>query len=146
MKAPIIETPRLVLRPWRDEDVPHFVEMHGDPRVMEFYPSTYSADYSRALAARARSNREQRGYGWWIAEIKDGSRFAGASCSKTFLFQRTSRPRARWVGVCRSMPNLPLRPAWPPIVLPLAQRRPHAAIQPFRHTALLVKGTMTNDG
>jgi len=34
-----IKTQRLLLRPWRDEDLPIFAEMNQDPRVMEFFPA-----------------------------------------------------------------------------------------------------------
>lgn len=77
MSAPILETERLILRPWHDEDIPHWVSMHADPRVMEFFQSTYTQDEAKEVAARLRLQLARDGYGWWIAEVKNGNRFAG---------------------------------------------------------------------
>lgn len=77
MSAPVIETERLILRPWRDEDVAHWAAMNADPRVMEFFPNTYTEEHANEMAAYLRARLEQDGYGWWIAQIKDGSRFGG---------------------------------------------------------------------
>lgn len=32
-----IETPRLILRDWKEEDIPFFARMNADPNVMEFF-------------------------------------------------------------------------------------------------------------
>lgn len=77
MSAPIIETERLVLRPWRDEDIEPWAAMNADPRVMEFFPNTYTQEYASEMAAYLRARLEKDGYGWWVAEIKNGKRFAG---------------------------------------------------------------------
>ena len=37
MEPVTIETVRLRLRPWRDEDLPDFAAMNADPKVMEFF-------------------------------------------------------------------------------------------------------------
>lgn len=34
-----VQTQRLLLRPWRDEDLPTCAEMNQDPRKMEFFPA-----------------------------------------------------------------------------------------------------------
>jgi RimJ/RimL family protein N-acetyltransferase len=39
---PSLATPRLLLRPWRDQDPPAFAAMNADPRVMEFLPNRLS--------------------------------------------------------------------------------------------------------
>jgi RimJ/RimL family protein N-acetyltransferase len=51
MPAPLLETPRLLLRQWRDADVEEWVKMGSDPRVMEFFPSL--EDRERADPCRA---------------------------------------------------------------------------------------------
>ena len=38
----VIETGRLVLRTWYDEDVAPFAEMNADKEVMEHFPATLS--------------------------------------------------------------------------------------------------------
>lgn len=32
------ETPRLILREWREEDLPMFKAMNQDPKVMRYFP------------------------------------------------------------------------------------------------------------
>jgi RimJ/RimL family protein N-acetyltransferase len=76
MSGRTIETERLILRPWRDEDVAAWAAMNADPRVMEFFPNTYTEEYATEMAAYLRGRLEQDGYGWWVAQIKGGG-FAG---------------------------------------------------------------------
>ena len=39
-----IETPRLILRDWREEDIPFFARMNADPNVMEFFLNSLSSE------------------------------------------------------------------------------------------------------
>jgi RimJ/RimL family protein N-acetyltransferase len=50
----MIETPRLILRPWRESDRDPFARMNADPRVMEFFPACLSRAESDTLFDRAR--------------------------------------------------------------------------------------------
>jgi RimJ/RimL family protein N-acetyltransferase len=66
-----LRTARLLLRPWRDEDVAAFDELNADPEVMEFL---------RVLpdwAARARAHWETHGFGQWIVETPGTASFIG---------------------------------------------------------------------
>jgi len=75
--APIIETPRLILRPWRDEDVDPWVAMNLDLRVMEFFPKVYNRAQCESRAAALRAALDRDGYGEFIVEVKDSSAVAG---------------------------------------------------------------------
>lgn len=75
--APLIETPRLLLRGWCDADIEAWADMNADPRVMEFFVRTYERDESRADGVRLRARLEADGFGWWIVERKDDGTFAG---------------------------------------------------------------------
>ena len=77
MSRPIIETHRLRLRPWRDEDLPAFAAMNSDSRVMEFFPKVLSRGESDALAARIRGKLEQNGFGFWAVEVPSVADFIG---------------------------------------------------------------------
>ena len=77
MSARIIETPRIRLRGWRDEDVEPWYRMNTDPDVMEFFPFPYSRERAHETAQWMREELERDGYGWWILEIKDVAPFAG---------------------------------------------------------------------
>lgn len=70
-------TPRLHLRPWRDEDLPAFATMNADPEVMEFFPKTLDRAESDAMATRIRDHFVRRGYGFWAVEIPGVANFIG---------------------------------------------------------------------
>ncbi len=73
----MIVTPRLVLRPWRDDDLEAFATLVGDARVMEFFPSTLDRGQSDALAMRIRAHIAEHGFGFWAVEIPGVVDFAG---------------------------------------------------------------------
>lgn len=64
-----IRTSRLLLRPWKDNDLGQLIEMNADPKVMEFIGPTLTKDQSKAMMARARGSWEQRGYGRFAIEM-----------------------------------------------------------------------------
>ena len=47
-----MDTPRLILRPWRESDREPFARMNADPRVMEYFPACLSRAESDALFDR----------------------------------------------------------------------------------------------
>jgi RimJ/RimL family protein N-acetyltransferase len=74
---PTIRTPRLLLRPWRDEDLPAFAAMNADPKVMEFFPRPLDRGESDAVAARIRDHLTRRGFGFWAVEVPGVADFIG---------------------------------------------------------------------
>jgi ribosomal-protein-alanine N-acetyltransferase len=72
-----LRTSRLILRRWTAADRDPFAQMNADPRVMEFFPSTYTRDYSDAVADRIESHFAEKGFGLWAVEIPDIVPFAG---------------------------------------------------------------------
>jgi len=94
MAAAIIETPRLILRGWTDDDLEPWCAMNADPRVTEFFPVPFPRERSLALAAAMREELEHRGYGWWIAEVKDSSagKFDGTIALTKIAFQAHFTP------------------------------------------------------
>lgn len=71
-----IETPRLRLRPWVDDDFEPLVAMCADPRVMEFSPSIFSREETEAMWRRIRGYFTRYGFGPWAVEV--GGKFAGS--------------------------------------------------------------------
>jgi len=71
-----IETPRLLLRQWKDSDVDPWAEMNADPRVMEFFPWTFDRARSEETAARMRRELERDGFGFYVVELKHNGQFA----------------------------------------------------------------------
>lgn len=67
-----IETTRLVMREWRDEDREPFAALNQDPEVMRHFPSALTPHESDALVDRIRSHWGLAGYGLWAVEADDG--------------------------------------------------------------------------
>ena len=76
-EVPTIESARVILRAWRDDDLEAFVQMNADPHVTEFLGGPYSRERSESAAAQMRGELDRNGYGWWVMEIRDGPAFAG---------------------------------------------------------------------
>ncbi|HEY0797562.1 MAG TPA: GNAT family N-acetyltransferase [Candidatus Baltobacteraceae bacterium] len=74
----MFETERLIVRPWRDEDLEPWIAMHIDKRVMEFFPPGHDRVRAQADVAAFRSRLERDGYGWWAVEVKGFAPFAGS--------------------------------------------------------------------
>ena len=75
----MIETARLRLRPWRNDDLDRLAEIYADPDVMRYIgPRTTSnrAQTIRALV-RMRTHWEQHGFGMWALEIADSGELIG---------------------------------------------------------------------
>ena len=62
-------TQRLVLRPWRDDDVPPFAAMGQDPEVMAHFPALLTYEQCAAMVGRIRGHFERHGYGLWAVEL-----------------------------------------------------------------------------
>ncbi len=76
-RFPVLTTPRLTLRPWRDGDLAPFAALNADPAVMEYLLGPQTRAQSDALAARIRQHFTTHGYGLWAVEAKDGAPFIG---------------------------------------------------------------------
>jgi RimJ/RimL family protein N-acetyltransferase len=72
-----LETRRLRLREWRDEDLNDFATMCADPAVMEYSLPLLDREAVDASAARMRYHFERHGYGLWVVELKDHGTFIG---------------------------------------------------------------------
>lgn len=72
-----IATERLILRPWKETDLEPFAKMNADPKVMEFFPSTFSKEQSNSIARRYIEKMEDKGWGIWAVTAKDVSDFIG---------------------------------------------------------------------
>ncbi len=73
----ILESERLILRPWSQEDKKPFAAMNADPDVMRFFPSPSSEDQSNASVDRAIEHQKNYSFCFWAAELKSDNSFAG---------------------------------------------------------------------
>ena len=76
MTSIIINTPRLILRPWRDADDDAFAAMFDDPAVMEFLPAATRAEID-AFIVRIKAHFAEHGFGWWAVEVPGVAPFIG---------------------------------------------------------------------
>ena len=74
---PTIQTPRLLLRPWRDADLAPFAAMNADPVVMEFFPRPLDRAESDVAVGRVRDHFAARGFGLWAVEVPGVADFIG---------------------------------------------------------------------
>ncbi|MGH8862117.1 MAG: GNAT family N-acetyltransferase [Jatrophihabitantaceae bacterium] len=72
-----LTTERLILRPWRDDDLALFAALNADPEVMRFFPHTLDRQRSDAMADRIRTRVDEHGWGLWAAEVPDVAAFIG---------------------------------------------------------------------
>lgn len=77
MHETTIKTERLILRPWREEDLEPFAQLNADPRVMEFYPGILTHEESDQFANRIRTAMKQQGWGLWAVSVPDVAEFIG---------------------------------------------------------------------
>jgi len=72
-------TQRLVLRPFRESDRDSFGRLNGDPRVMQYFPSTLTRAQSDALMDGLRGHFATRGFGPWALELPQTDGCIGAA-------------------------------------------------------------------
>ena len=69
MGARTLETERLVLRQWREDDREPYAALNADPVVMEHFPSTLTREESDAHVDRMRERLDEQGWGLWAVEV-----------------------------------------------------------------------------
>ncbi|MCA1907483.1 MAG: GNAT family N-acetyltransferase [Magnetospirillum sp.] len=72
-----MRTERLVLRPWRTEDLAAFRIINADREVMALMPSTLDDDQSDAQGLRIMDGIATRGWGLWAVEAPGIAPFLG---------------------------------------------------------------------
>ena len=72
-----IETDRLILRSWKLEDLPLFIEMNQDARVMRYFPSILTDEQTESFYNRIQSEFERNGWGLYAVELKSNGTFIG---------------------------------------------------------------------
>lgn len=82
-----LETSRLILRQWREEDIDPFHAICSDPVVMETLGPLMRRDEVAALVARMYRMQEEEGYCFWAMERKEDGQLIG------------------WCGIIRGRPG-----------------------------------------
>src|ERR1700732_4852214 len=66
----IIETERLILRTWKDEDAEAFFHINQDPKVIEFLLGALTMEQVREFMQRCNQSFEEKKYCLFATEIK----------------------------------------------------------------------------
>jgi RimJ/RimL family protein N-acetyltransferase len=74
-----LETPRLVLRRWRTDDLPAMAAVNADPEVMRWIADGSVADHERTAAGVAACERhwEEHAFGLFAVEVRGTGELAG---------------------------------------------------------------------
>jgi len=93
-----METDRLILRRWREEDREPFARMNSDPAVMEFFPALLTREESDATVDRIEAHFAAHGFGVWATELKGTGEFIGfvGLCIPTFQSHFTPCVEIGW--------------------------------------------------
>lgn len=92
MNAYTIKTERLILRPWREEDLEPFAQLNADPRVMEYFPSVKSYEETAEEFGLIRAGFETIGWGFWAASLIESGKFIGFIGLKNVGFKANFTP------------------------------------------------------
>ncbi|MES2632290.1 MAG: GNAT family N-acetyltransferase [Pseudomonadota bacterium] len=78
MSHPVeLQTARLLMRQWRDDDRAPFAALNADPDVMRYFPSVQSREASDASVDWTKAHHDRHGWGNWACELKDTGEFIG---------------------------------------------------------------------
>lgn len=77
MTKTYLETDRLILRDWKEEDLPSFARMNNDPMIMEFFPRRLTEKDSERLVERFQKHIDEHGFGLYAVESKKTKSFMG---------------------------------------------------------------------
>lgn len=73
----IIETERLILRPFEARDHMPYSATHADPEVMRFYPAIWSSEQSADAIQRAKDGLAKSGFDLLAVELEETGEFVG---------------------------------------------------------------------
>jgi RimJ/RimL family protein N-acetyltransferase len=90
--GPTIDTPRLVLRRWRDEERDAFAALNADPEVMRYFLHPLTREESDRFIERIEARFEADGFGQWAVERREDGRFLGFTGLAPASFQASFTP------------------------------------------------------
>lgn len=72
-----LKTERLILRPWKPEDLEPFAQLNADPRVMEYFPALLTRKESDERVHSWQKKFETMGWGPWAVSVPGVADFIG---------------------------------------------------------------------
>ena len=73
----ILETDRLILRTWNDNDLQSMLAINQDPKVMEYFPDLQDLEMTKNFINRVNNHFEKYGYSLYATARKDSGEFIG---------------------------------------------------------------------
>ena len=110
-----LETPRLILRNWKQEDIEPFALLNADPRVCEFLPNVITREETLASLDKIQSHFRDFGFGLFAVELRSTNKFIGFVGLKYFSFDAHFTPnvelawRLSWESVSYTHLTLPTK-------------------------------------
>ncbi len=100
-----IETPRLILRDWKEEDIPVFARLNSDDKAMEFCLNKLSYQETLDFYNRIQKEFSTNGYGLYAVEKKEAPAFIGYVGLHDVTFDVDFAPAVEigWRLISRSM-------------------------------------------
>jgi len=77
MQEVFVETPRLILRQWKETDYRPFVQLNRDKDVMEFFPALKTREETLNQIEKFNDHIVKMGFGFFAVERKDNREFIG---------------------------------------------------------------------
>lgn len=72
-----IKTPRLILKPWKETDIEPLLQIHQDPRVLEFLIGPMSSDQIRDFIQNQNQQFQEKGFMIWAATLQETQKLIG---------------------------------------------------------------------
>jgi RimJ/RimL family protein N-acetyltransferase/8-oxo-dGTP pyrophosphatase MutT (NUDIX family) len=92
LDQPIITTPRLTLRPWRESDLVPFAAMNADPQVMRHFPKLLTREECDAAVDRFQNQFGKQGFSIFAVELSATRAFIGSVGLTQPLFESHFTP------------------------------------------------------
>lgn len=73
----VLETERLILRTWRQEDVNMYFQINQDPKVFEYTEGSLTLQQIQGFISIANNHMEKYGYAQWTVELKKTEKLIG---------------------------------------------------------------------
>lgn len=87
-----IETTRLILRDWQEEDIPHFARLNSDDKVMEYFLKKLSYQEMIDLYQMIQEEFMRYGFGAYAVEEKGSGVFIGFAGLHNVTFEADFTP------------------------------------------------------
>lgn len=92
IKMVSLNTNRLLLRLWKEQDLSPFAKMNANPQVMEFFPKIMTYEESIAAFCQIIAHFTKYGWGLWAVELKTEKKFIGFIGLSHVVFQAHFTP------------------------------------------------------